>query len=82
MGVLTDGNSWDFHYIKPGNDGFELYRAPKITTTTQDNIHLVLGIPIAGFSYPLGLLVHCCAGITPKEDTASLLRIVRSHDDI
>ena len=47
MGLLTDGNSWDFHYIKPINNGFELYRAPRITTSTEDNIHLILGIAVA-----------------------------------
>lgn len=47
MGLLTDGNSWDFHYIKPIQDGFELYRAPRITTATEDNIRLILGIAVA-----------------------------------
>lgn len=46
MGLLTDGDSWDFHYVKPISDGFELYRAPRITTSTVDNIQLVLGIAI------------------------------------
>jgi hypothetical protein len=46
MGLFTDGNSWDFHYIKPIDDGFELYRAPKITTSAEDNIHLILGIAV------------------------------------
>ena len=44
MGLLTDGNSWDFHYIKSIDDGFELFRAPRITTSTVENIQLVLGI--------------------------------------
>lgn len=43
MGLLTDGNSWDFHYIKPVSDGFELYSAPRITTSTAENVKLVLG---------------------------------------
>lgn len=49
MGLLTDGNSWDFHFIKPIDNGFELYRAPKITTSTEDNIHLILGIAVVWF---------------------------------
>ena len=47
MGLLTDGNSWDFHYIKPIDDRFELYKAPKITASTEDNIQLILGIAVA-----------------------------------
>lgn len=47
VGLLTDGNSWDFHYIKLVDDGFELFRAPRITTSTEDNIQLVLGITVA-----------------------------------
>ena len=46
MGLLTDGNSWDFHYIRPIENGFELYRVPRITTSTADNIQLVLGITV------------------------------------
>ena len=46
MGLLTDGNSWDFHYIRQIDDGFELYRVPRITTSTADNIQLVLGLVV------------------------------------
>ena len=52
MGLLTDGNSWDFHYIRQIDDGYEIYRIPRITTSTPDNIQLVLGIVgHFGFSY-------------------------------
>jgi len=80
MGVLTDGNSWDFHYIRPTDDVFELYRIAKITTDSKENIELVLGIIAIGFAYCLGLLIHCCAGIIPKEDNTSLLHLVRKQD--
>ena len=78
MGLLTDGNSWGFHYIKPTNGGFELYRAPRITSTEDD----ILGYrDHLGFPYFVGLLVHCWAGITTKEYNTSLFRIVRSLED-
>ena len=47
MGLLTDGNSWDFHYTKQVSDGFELYRATTITTSTAENVKLVLGSAVA-----------------------------------
>jgi len=80
MGLLTDGNSWDFHYIRPTDDGFELYTIDRITTSSNENIELVLGIVAICFAYCLGLLIHSCAGIIPKEDNTSLLRVVREED--
>ena len=47
MNLLTDGTSWDFHYIKRTNDGLELYRTRRITMSMEDNIYLILGITVA-----------------------------------
>ena len=83
MGLLTDGNSWDFHYIRQIEDGYEIYRVPRISTSTPGNIQLVLGIMVTylAFLIMLGLLVHCCAGIVPREDETSLLRVGRSRGE-
>ena len=77
MGLLMDRNSWDFSYIRPIYDGFELYRIDRFRTTSDENVELVLGIVAIGFVYCLGLLIHSCTGIIPQEDNTSLLRLVQ-----
>ena len=81
---MTDGMSWDFHYIRKVKDGFELYKAQRIVANTDKNIKLILGILDFVFfaSHALRLLVHFCAGMTPVEDVKAMIKITKTRERV